>query len=273
MQEAFCKRLALFQETPGVVNWHEHVWFDESGKLDEARLDQMMEHSAMLGVDSLVISLPVIWGEAVPALVTKCNDAVSQAVKKYPGRLYGMCFVNPGYAAFSMREIERCIEELGFVGIKLYNQYFISDPVLRGVLEKSIAYDIPVLEHACKLNMFADSQPFASNGVHFAKAAEEYPEARMILAHIGGGGDWNWQVKAIEPYPNVAVDMSGSIHDKGMIEYAAAHLGSERILFGSDGSLGSSVGKITDADLSLEDKRTILTSRAFARYLSKRRGA
>ena len=210
MQEAFCKRLALFQETPGVVNWHEHVWFDESGKLDEARLDQMMEHSAMLGVDSLVISLPVIWGEAVPALVTKCNDAVSQAVKKYPGRLYGMCFVNPGYAAFSMREIERCIEELGFVGIKLYNQYFISDPVLRGVLEKSIAYDIPVLEHACKLNMFADSQPFASNGVHFAKAAEEYPEARMILAHIGGGGDWNWQVKAIEPYPNVAVDMSGN---------------------------------------------------------------
>ena len=42
-----------------------------------------------------------------------------------------MCFVNHGYAAFSMREIERCIE-LGFVGIRLYNQYFISDPVLRG---------------------------------------------------------------------------------------------------------------------------------------------
>ena len=55
-----------FRETPGVVNWHEHVWFDESGKLDEARLDQMMEHSAMLGVDSLVISLPVIWGRPSP---------------------------------------------------------------------------------------------------------------------------------------------------------------------------------------------------------------
>jgi len=262
-------RLSLFYDTPNVVNWHEHVWFDENGKLDERRLDRMMEHSAMLGVDQLVISLPVIRGESTPEIVKRCNDAVHQAVRKYPNRLYGLAYVNPGYAEFSLDEIDRCFEEYGFVGIKLYNQYFISDPVVRGVIAKAIDYDVPILEHACKLNMFADGQPFASNGEHFRMAAEEYPEARLILAHIGGGGDWNFQVRAIEDCQNVSVDMSGSIHDKGMIEYAVEHLGAERILFGSDGSFGSSVGKILGADISHEDKITILTGPAFRRYLTE----
>ncbi len=263
----FSERLRKFRETENIVNWHEHIWYKQAEEIDIPRFEAMLRDGEEFGISQFVISNPAIGVRETKEQIMHRNDTVYWAMRNYPGKVFGMCYVDPGLTRFSLEEIDRCVGQLGFVGIKLYNQYFISDPVLDEVLEKAKEYGVPVLEHAAKLNMFAETQPFASDGTHFAKAAEKHPDTQMILAHIGGGGDWQWQIRAIEDYPNVAVDMSGSIHDLGMLEYAVEHLGASRILFGSDGSIGSCVGKITGSNLSDADKRTILTGAAFQKYL------
>mgnify|MGYP000054494672 CR=1 FL=1 len=251
------------------VNWHEHVWFDASGNLHREELARLLALSDRFGIEKSAVSLPVLSGSARPELVRRANDTVMEAVQLHPGRLYGMCFVDPGFHDFALQEIRRCVCGLGFIGIKLYNQYTVDDPVVMDILELAAELDVPVLEHAGKLNAYQETQPLISNGEHFARAAQRHPNTNFILAHIGGGGDWEYQVKAIAPYANVSVDMSGSVFDAGMLEFAVEHLGAQRILFGSDGSMMACVGKILGCTLDTPQLETILRGDAFARYWSK----
>ena len=177
--------------------------------------------------------------------------------------------MNPGYSREAVAEIERCVNELGMIGIKLYNQYFISDPVLHPVIEKCIELGIPILEHAGKQMSLPVDQPFISDGTHFAKVAEKYPEAVIIMAHIGGGGDWQWSLKAIADCPNIYTDISGSVYDEGIIEQTVSYLGAERVLFGTDGSFSQGIGKILAANISEKDKIEILNNTRFSRYLER----
>lgn len=258
----------LFRDNT-VINWHEHVWFDANGELDYARLEKTVEAANSTYMNKIVCSLPVLKSDVPPELFKKCNNIVHKAMKMYPGIIEGMAFVNPGYEEESLEEIDRCINDLGMIGIKLYNQFLISNPIVNKIIEKSIKLDIPILEHAAKLSHGQELQPFTSHGTHFAITAKRYPEAVIIRAHIGGGGDWQWCLKSIAPFPNIFIDISGSVCDEGMIEGAVKAFSAKRILFGTDMSFSSSIGKITGARISLEDKLEILNNTRFSRYLNR----
>jgi predicted TIM-barrel fold metal-dependent hydrolase len=262
------EKMKLFKENK-VVNWHEHIWDDGSGKLNEELCDCFVEAARKAYMDVVVCSLPVSGGEPDPDTIKRKNDVIAQAMDRHPGFIKGLAFVNPGYSREAVAEIERCVNELGMIGIKLYNQYFISDPVLHPVIEKCIELDIPILEHAGKLRSLPNVQPFLSDGTHFAKAAEKYPDAVIIMAHIGGGGDWQWQLKAIADYPNIYTDISGSVYDEGIIEQTVHYLGAERVLFGTDGSFSQGIGKLLAANIPEKDKIEILNNTKFARYLER----
>ena len=159
----------------------------------------------------------------------------------------------------------------GFVGIKLYHQYQINDPVFFPIIEKCIELDIPILLHAGKPTEADEKlQPRISRGEYFADIARRYPEASLIMAHITGGGDWHWQLKAMEKYPNVVLDMSGSVIDSPVIEECVARIGADRVLYGTDGSTAAGVGKILGANISEEDKKTILAGTKYRRFLERK---
>jgi hypothetical protein len=41
-----------------------------------------------------------------------------------------------------------------------------------------------------------------------------FPDTTLIQAHIGGGGDWEWNLRVLETCPtNVYIDTSGSVID------------------------------------------------------------
>ncbi len=262
------EKMKLFKENK-VVNWHEHVWDDDDGKFDAQQSDLLVESARRAYMDVLVCSLPVSGGSPDPDVIRRKNNIIAEAVDRHPNIIKGMAFVNPGYSREAVAEIERCVNELGMIGIKLYNQYFISDPVLHPVIEKCIELDIPILEHAGKQMSLPIDQPFISDGTHFAKVAEKYPEAVIIMAHIGGGGDWQWSLKAIADCPNIYTDISGSVYDEGIIEQTVSYLGAERVLFGTDGSFSQGIGKILAANISEKDKIEILNNTRFSRYLER----
>ncbi|HCS72655.1 MAG TPA: amidohydrolase [Clostridiales bacterium] len=262
------EKMKLFKDNK-VVNWHEHVWDDDDGKFDAQQSDLLVESARRAYMDVLVCSLPVSGGSPDPDVIRRKNNIIAEAVDRHPNIIKGMAFVNPGYSREAVAEIERCVNELGMIGIKLYNQYFISDPVLHPVIEKCIELDIPILEHAGKQMSLPVDQPFISDGTHFAKVAEKYPEAVIIMAHIGGGGDWQWSLKAISDCPNIYTDISGSVYDEGIIEQTVSYLGAERVLFGTDGSFSQGIGKILAANISEKDKIEILNNTRFSRYLER----
>jgi len=264
----FEEKLKLLKNNK-VINWHEHVWPGKDGKLDEEQCDRLVESASRTNMDILVCSTPISGPGATPEKIRVSNDILYQAMKHYPKVIKGMVYVNPGYMKEALEEIDRCINELGMIGVKLYNQYFISDPVVRPIIEKCIELDIPILEHAGKLNYQPEGQPFISDGTHFAKVSKVYPEAVIVEAHIGGGGDWQWSLKAIADCPNIFTDTSGSVYDEGIIEEVVRTMGADRVLFGTDGSFSPGLGKILGASINEENKIKILNNPRFARYLER----
>ena len=93
-----------------------------------------------------------------------------------------------------------------------------------------------------------------------AELSRRYPEAMLICAHVCGGGDWEWTIKALRNAPGAYLDTSGSVIDEGVIEMAAGVLGAGRLLFGCDMSMTAGVGKIRAARLSARDKDRILAA-------------
>jgi predicted TIM-barrel fold metal-dependent hydrolase len=87
--------------------------------------------------------------------------------------------------------------------------------------------------------------------------ANEYPEAKIILGHICGGGDWEWTIKQAATAPSLYCDTSGSVVDEGAIELAVNEIGADRLLFACDGSHSAGVGKLKGAQISDDDKRKI----------------
>ncbi|MFX0028043.1 MAG: amidohydrolase family protein, partial [Candidatus Hermodarchaeota archaeon] len=48
------------------------------------------------------------------------NDMVAGYVNKYPDRLIGFAAIDPRRGKNAIQELERCIDELGFKGVKLW---------------------------------------------------------------------------------------------------------------------------------------------------------
>jgi len=261
--------MELFKRT-AVYDWHEHVW-PKNGTyaLDEAKCDRLAEHAKLLFIDKVAVSRPTGKYET-PEEIAANNDVVAEGVKRYPDFFYGMCFVDPHHGGQALAEIERCVKGMGFIGVKLYTQKTIDDPLQYPIIEKCIELDVPILMHSMKFGpRYPGTEHFASHGEHFKNVAGRYPEAVFIVAHIGNG-DWHWQLKGMAPYGNVFCDISGSAYDMGVVEAVVATFGPERVLFASDGSFSASVGKLLGAEIDDTAKKTILNAPRFARYMDRR---
>ncbi|MGI6208713.1 MAG: amidohydrolase family protein [Anaerolineae bacterium] len=254
------------------IDAHAHVWIAD-GRRQATSLDRLLDACDRLEIDEAWVSCPVTHGMGSPEEVRERNDAVLDAMRRHPTRFRGYCFVVAGYYREALAEIDRCLDQ-GMIGIKLYHQYFINDPAVFPVVEKAIEERIPILCHAGHPagEKGRRLEPKISDGVHFADLARRYPEATLIMAHIGGGGDYEWSLQAIADYPNIYADTSGSVIDEGMVEYAAALLGPERLIFGCDETEEGGVGKLLGADLPEEVRQMIFSGTAL-RILGQRRRA
>ncbi len=213
----------------------------------------VVESADRLGIDEMWISVPIAGGKFSPIDdVRRCNDYVLEAMRQFPDRFIGYCFVIPGYRE-SLDEIERCLDA-GMSGIKLYNQYKYSEPVLDPIAEKAIEHSIPILGHAGHVCDMATlhSQPRTSDAADFVALAKRYPEVMLIEGHISGGGDWEWSIRELRDTPNVYLDTSGSNVDDRTIEMCVDMLGAERVLFATDMSMEGCIGKIISAELTDE---------------------
>ena len=217
-----------------------------------------------LGIEKMMISRPVTSGEGTPKDFRAYNDLVLNAMKKYPKRLTGQFTVNVPHQKESLEEIKRCADQ-GMVGLKVYTQVKINNPLFYPIIEKMIDLKMIIHMHShCQLGlggyrMKYDTgiRPNTSIPEDFADIATRYPEAMFQYAHLGGGGDYEYACKMFTNLHNIYVDTSGSNNPECMVDFAVKQLGEDRVFFGSDNCYYQSVGKILASNLTESQKKKV----------------
>lgn len=255
------------------IDAHNHLFTPlQRPNADWSEAENLLEAADALGIDQLLCSRPVVGGALADiALVREMNDTILAAMKRYPRRIRGYCFVQPGNGRAGLDELERCLDA-GMVGVKLYNQFKYDDPVVYPIAERCIERRILLLGHSGFLTdpRVLATQPRISHAGDFGALSRRYPELMLILGHVNGGGDWEWTLRTLRDFPNVYVDTSGSVMEDDTVGDCVRMLGVERVLFATDATVEGCVGKVLAADLT-DGQRAAIFHGNLQRLLDRRR--
>ncbi len=154
-----------------------------------------------------------IGDEAVSQSWTRaCNDLIYRVVELYPDNFVGVCQLpqSPGVPiANSIAELERSVNELGFIGCNLnpdpsgghWTALPLTDRHWYPFYEKMVELDVPAMIHvsaSCNPN-------FHATGAHYINADttafmqfiegnlfKDFPTLRFIIPHGGGAVPYHW---------------------------------------------------------------------------------
>jgi predicted TIM-barrel fold metal-dependent hydrolase len=166
------------------------------------------------------------------------NHAVAAHVARAPERLLFFASVDPARSD-CLEELERCHRDLGAGGVKLaplYQNVHPCDKRCHEVYRYCERHRLPVLFHA-GTSFVGGTLLDYSRPVHFDAVAVEFPELRMVLAHLGH--PWEGEtIAVIRRHPHVFADLSALYYRpwqfynsmRLLVEYRAEH----KVFFGSD---------------------------------------
>ena len=238
-----------------IVDVHAHIMSFDWEK-DVARLRQTAER---YGVDRYYFSS--LDGSAHPdeENVAYGNAIAAKCVRDYPGLFHGYVHVNPRNKN-ALDVLKKGMQEQGLSGLKLLISVYCNDPLVFPLVEKMIEYDKPILIHS--FVKAVGQLEYETTAVHVAALAERYPEAKLIMAHLGG--DPYHAIRAVAPYGNVWIDHSGTLVGSNDLNHTIDLVGADRVLFGSDIPIAfaSSYGQVLEAKISRKDQEKILWKNA-----------
>ena len=158
------------------------------------------------------------------------NDLIHRVVQLYPKNFIAVCHVpqSPGgdlKAAIS--ELERCVNELGFVGANLnpdpsggkFDAPPLYDKYWYPFYEKMVELDVPAMVHvsgSCNPTLHATGAYYiAADTTAFmqfiqnAQVFKDFPKLKLIIPHGGGAVPYHWG-----RYRGIALDMKlGELND------------------------------------------------------------
>ena len=230
-------------------------------------VEQAVRLARLHGIQRMVlVNNPTLSSQSLdpsPELIVRINSYTLGVVAQHPDVFIGLCRLNPANpVTFLEDEMDRCIAKGGMRGIKLHNSVNAIDSRLGPLVTGAQSLGVPVLFHNCyKQTKYVYHESTPSD---IANLARRFPQATIIMSHLGGGRERG--VLDIADLRNVAVNTFGSQPQAGLLEYAMQHLGAERIVYGSDYDVGRDfgvqIGRILGADISDEAKDLIFYANA-----------
>ena len=238
-----------------IIDMHAHLWADAAEKSKE----DICKVCTQFNVSKVMVSS---LGSLYPdeAEIDRMNKLTYQFMKEQPGLIEGYSYLNPRHKN-TINQLKRCIEDYGMCGVKLWVATFCDDPLVNPIVEQCIEYKIPILLHA--FHKAVNQLEFESLGQNVANLAQRYPEAKLIMAHLGA--NCQRELRPIQNHKNVSADFSGSISHSDDLSYAKKLLDADRLLFGSDMpgiNFLVSYGQILEADFTEEEREKILSKNA-----------
>jgi len=236
--------------TEPLVDAHAHFLHAGCGRSDWADVNAArLRAGARMGITCHVASVLGSYGFTSPTYfpsprdVTRGNDAALEICGREGPLVRMLVTVNPNYTSHALEEIERRVSE-GAVGIKLLASRRADDPLLDPICAAAAKRKLPILHHIWQHRRREWPNQEISDGADLARLARRHPAVTFILAHIGGGGDYQHTYAAIRDVKNIVADTSGSGVDRGMLDQAVAALGSRRLLWGCDLTMETGLAKL-----------------------------
>lgn len=162
-----------------------------------------------------------------------CNDLIARVCSLYPRNFVGVAQLPQAPGAdlrASIRELVRCVEELGFIGLNLnpdpsgghWTSAPLTDRFWYPLYEKMVELDVPAMIHvsaSCNPN-------FHATGAHYINADTtafmqflqsdlflDFPTLRFIIPHGGGAVPYHWG-----RYRGLAQDMKRASPEESMLK-------------------------------------------------------
>jgi predicted TIM-barrel fold metal-dependent hydrolase len=170
------------------------------------------------------------------------NDLAGAYAKRYPDRIVAFAGIDPRRGVAAVAELRRCVEEMGFRGLKLWTVagFFPDDDRYYPLYQEAARLGVNILVHT-GLGP-GESYLKTCRPVYVDKIAVDFRQVNFILAHVGT--PWVDEALAVAlKNPNVYVDISAWQRAARNFPLGFAqvlsmaklmHGGVHKVLFGSD---------------------------------------
>lgn len=160
---------------------------------------------------------------------TQVHDEIYQLGQEHEGRIVGLASLSPHIDKGDYQaEVDRCVRQLGFVGVKLHTLGHAVNPAgsdADTVFETARDLGIPVMIHT------GLGAPFADPG-QVLSPADRFPDVTIVLAHAGAAIGSGTAIGVAKRCENIVLETSWcrTSDIKAMLET----VGADRVMFGSD---------------------------------------
>ncbi len=222
-------------------------------------------------MDAAGVSKALLSAWVAPKNVMISNDEVAGFVAAYPDRFVGIGSVDISRPMQAVAEVRRCVEELGFKGIRVLPWLWERPPTDR------LFY--PVYVACCELGVpfctqIGHTGPLMSSEVgrpiYLDRVALDFPELVIVGGHIG----YPWTDEAVAvatKHRNVYIDTSAYTirrYPPALVDYLNGH-GRNKVLFGTNFPMitpGKALDGLDDLGLTEETKAAFLAGNAHRVY-------
>ncbi|MFI8664772.1 amidohydrolase family protein [Rhodococcus qingshengii] len=166
------------------------------------------------------------------------NDEVAQWISAYPERFFGLAAVDLGKPMAAVRELQRCIDVLGFVGLRVVPWLWELAPTDRRyypLYTKCVELGVPFctqVGHTGPLQPSETGRPIP----YIDQIALDFPELVIVCGHIGY--PWTEEMIAVaRKHPNVYIDTSAYTSKRlppELVNFMKTKTGSRKVLFGTN---------------------------------------
>lgn len=218
------------EAVPGIdlIDVHTHLGFNDPDGF-KCSLPELLEALDQAGARA--VTYPMAEPEGYP----EANDRVMGQVAEAPNRLWWFCRVNPNLGSAASGEARRCLGA-GASGIKLHpraEEFTLDHPEVRNLIRLAHERRAPVIVHA--------GRGIPALGRHAVSLAAEFPDARLILAHVGLS-DLGWIWRAAREHRNLYFDTAWWSAPDLLALFGLVPPG--QILFGSDVPYGTTLSSV-----------------------------
>jgi hypothetical protein len=205
---------------------------------------------ANAGVDTALVS--AWWGPSGPLI---SNDEVAAVVDAHPERFAGVGSVPLDRPMDAVREVRRCVEDLGFVGIRVVPWLWELPPNDRRyypVYAECVEQDVPFCLQVGHTGPLKPSEP-GRPVPYLDDVLREFPDLTVVAGHIGH--PWTEEMMALATkYEDVYIDTSAykpKRYPAELVEFVRGH-GTKHVMFGTNYPMiqpGECLDGLADLDL------------------------